>query len=179
MMQKRRLVIPPSFCDNRGKDSRRTVMFTFEMKRDDFTVLNLTDMQLNKYHYDPADPRYDNSYDIFDHTVRALIDRVKPDLITITGDLSMADQPRAYPKLADYMDAFGIPWCCVWGNHEEQDVTKWVDFVYEFLPYYRTKAHFFHEDGDPALGNGNYLIAICKDGQPVHTLFMMDSHNCV
>jgi hypothetical protein len=116
---------------------------------------------------------------VFDHTVRTLVDRVKPDLITITGDLSMADQPKAYPQLADYMDAFGIPWCAVWGNHEEQDVTKWVNFVYEFLPYYRSKNHFFHEDGDPALGNGNYLIAIQKDGQPVHTLFMVDSHNCV
>ena len=154
-------------------------MFTFEMKRDHFTVLNLTDMQLNEYHYDPTDPRYDNSYDVFDHTVRTLIDRVKPDLITITGDLSMADQPKAYPKFADYMDAFGIPWCAVWGNHEEQDVTKRVNFVYEFLPYYRSKAHFFHEDGDPALGNGNYLISIEKDGKPVHTLFMLDSHNCV
>lgn len=154
-------------------------MFTFEMKQEHFTVLNLTDMQLNEYHYDPTDPRYDNSYAVFDHTVRTLVDRVKPDLITITGDLSMADQPKAYPKLADYLDAFGIPWCCVWGNHEEQDVTKWVNFVYEFLPYYRSKAHFFHEDGDPALGNGNYLIAIQKDGKPVHTLFMMDSHNCV
>ena len=154
-------------------------MVTFEMKQDHFTVLNLTDMQLNEYHYDPADPRYDNSYDVFDHTVRTLVDRVKPDLITITGDLSMADQPKAYPMLADYMDAFGIPWCAVWGNHEEQDVTKWVNFVYEFLPYYRSKANFFHEDGDPALGNGNYLISIQKDSKPVHTLFMMDSHNCV
>ena len=150
-------------------------MFTFEMNRDHFTVLNLTDMQLNECHYDSTDPGFDHSYAVFDHTVRTLVDRVQPDLITITGDLSMADQPKAYPQLADYMDAFGIPWCAVWGNHEEQDVTKWVNFVYEFLPYYRSKNHFFHEDGDPALGNGNYLIAIQKDGQPVHTLFMVDS----
>ena len=154
-------------------------MFTFEMQRDNFTVLNITDMQLNEYHYDKADPRYDHSFDVMDHTIRTLVERVKPDLITITGDLSMADQPKAYPALADYMDAFGIPWCAVWGNHEEQDVEIKVDFVHSFLPYYRTKKHFFHEDGDPALGNGNYLVAICRRGKPVHTLFMLDSHNCV
>jgi len=154
-------------------------MFSFEMKQEVFTVLNLTDMQLNECHWDETAPGYDNSFAVFDHTVRTLIDRVKPDLITVTGDLSMADQPRAYPALADYLDAFRIPWCAVWGNHEEQDVEKKVNFVHEFLPYFRSKQYFFHEDGDPALGNGNYLIGICRDGKPVHALFMMDSHNCV
>ena len=154
-------------------------MFTFEMKEDRFTVLNLTDMQLNECHWDESAPGYDNSYAVFDCTVRTLIHRVRPDLITITGDLSMADQPKAYPALADYMDAFGIPWCVVWGNHDQQDVVERIDFVKKILPYYRSRAHFFHEDGDPSMGNGNYLIAVCKNGAPVHTLFMMDSHNCV
>ena len=154
-------------------------MFTFEMKRDEFTVLNITDIQLNECHYDPNDPEYDNSYAIMDHTIRTLIERVKPELITITGDLSMADQPKAYPKFADYMDQFGIPWCVVWGNHDQQDPEERIAFVYKILPYYRSKKHFFHEDGDPALGNGNYLIGITKDGKTVHTLFMIDSHNCV
>ena len=154
-------------------------MFTFEMKEDSFTILNITDMQLNECHYDPNDPEFDNSYDIMDHTIKTLIERVKPELITITGDLSMADQPKAYPQFADYMDQFGIPWCAVWGNHDQQDVVERINFVYKILPYYRSKKYFFHEDGDPALGNGNYLIAIQKDGKPVHVLFMIDSHNCV
>lgn len=154
-------------------------MFTFEMKGDSFTVLNLTDPQLNECHYDPTDPGYDHSYAVLDRTVRTLIDRVKPDLITITGDISMTDQPKAYPAFADYMDAFGIPWCVVWGNHDQQDVVERINFVYKILPYYRSLNHFFHEDGDPAMGNGNYIIAIQKDGKPVHALFMFDSHNCV
>lgn len=154
-------------------------MFTFEMKNDRFTVLNLTDPQLNECHYDPAHPDCGNFFQILDMTVRTLVDRVKPDLITVTGDISMADQPKAYPAFADYMDQFGIPWCVVWGNHDQQDVVERINFVYKVLPYYRTCKHFFHEDGDPAMGNGNYIIAIDKAGQPVHALFMMDSHNCV
>ena len=154
-------------------------MFTFNIKGDAFTVLNLTDPQLNDCHWDPTDPGYDHSFAALDRTVRTLIDRLKPDLITVTGDISMTDQPKAYPAFADYMDAFGIPWCVVWGNHDQQDVVERIDFVYKILPYYRSRKHFFHEDGDPAMGNGNYIIAICKDGKPVHALFMFDSHNCV
>ena len=154
-------------------------MFTFEMKGDSFTVLNLTDPQLNECHYDPTDPGYDHSYAVLERTVRTLVERVKPDLITITGDISMTDQPKAYPAFADYMDTFGIPWCVVWGNHDQQDVVERINFVYKILPYYRSLNHFFHEDGDPAMGNGNYVIAIQKDGKPVHALFMFDSHNCV
>ena len=154
-------------------------MFTFNIKGDAFTVLNLTDPQLNDCHWDPTDPGYDHSFAALDRTVRTLIDRLKPDLITVTGDISMTDQPKAYPAFADYMDAFGIPWCVVWGNHDQQDVVERIDFVYKILPYYRSRKHFFHEDGDPAMGNGNYIIAICKDDKPVHALFMFDSHNCV
>ena len=154
-------------------------MFTFNIKGDAFTVLNLTDPQLNDCHWDPTDPGYDHSFAVLDRTVRTLIDRVKPDLITVTGDISMTDQTKAYPAFADYIDAFGIPWCVVWGNHDQQDVVERIDFVYKILPYYRSRKHFFHEDGDPAMGNGNYIIAICKDGKPVHALFMFDSHNCV
>ena len=154
-------------------------MFTFEMKQDTFTVLNLTDPQLNECHWDPANPGYDHSYAVLDRTVRTLVDRVKPDLITVTGDLSMADQPKAYPALADYLDAFGIPWCVVWGNHDQQDVVERINFVFKILPYYRSRKHFFHDVGVPAIGNGNYIVAIQKNGKPVHALFMIDSHNCV
>lgn len=154
-------------------------MFSFDIKNELFTVLNITDMQLNECHYDPKDPGYGNYFIVMDFTITTLLKRAKPDLITVTGDLSMADQPKAYPALADYLDSFGIPWCVVWGNHDQQDVDERINFVYKILPYYRTKKYFFHEDGDPEMGNGNYLIAIRKEGKPVHVLFMLDSHNCV
>lgn len=154
-------------------------MFSFEMKNDRFTVLNLTDPQLNECHWDKNHPDCGNFFQILDLTVRTLINRVKPDLITVTGDISMADQPKAYPAFADYMDQFGTPWCVVWGNHDQQDVVERINFVYKILPYYHSRKHFFHEDGDPAMGNGNYIISIEKNAKPVHALFMMDSHNCV
>lgn len=154
-------------------------MFTFEMKNDKFTVLNLTDMQLNECNYDPDDSEYGNAFAVMDYTIKEVIKRAEPDLITITGDISMADQPKAYPAFADYMDSFQIPWCLVWGNHDQQDVTERINFVYKVLPYYRQKKYFFHEDGDPEMGNGNYVIKIKHGNDTVHALFMIDSHNCV
>ena len=157
-------------------------MFEFEMKNGKFTVLNISDMQPSECDWDNTNPNSKDVVAAMDHTIRTLIERVKPDLITVTGDISMAtEQPNAYPAFADYMEQFGIPWCAVWGNHEQQDVTLKVEFVNTeyVLPYYRTKKHFFHEDGPKELGNGNYLIEIKHEGKPVHTLFMMDSHNCV
>ncbi len=153
-------------------------MFRFEKPKDrDFVILNLTDVQLCECQWDKSHPDYDNAYDILDHTVRTLIERVKPDLITVTGDISSCDQVKSYPAFGRYLDQFEIPWCVVWGNHDQQDG---IEFVYGVVEDYRANCkYFFHEDGDSALGNGNYLIGICKEGQPIHTLFMMDSHNCV
>ncbi len=141
----------------------------------DFTVLNLTDIQLCDHQWDKNDPNYDNAFDILDHTVRTLVSRVKPDLITVTGDIGHYGAYRAYPAFGRYIDQFGVPWCVVWGNHDHQNGKAFLSGV---VACYRTGCkHFFFEEGDAALGNGNYLIEICHDGRPLHALFMMDSHN--
>ena len=53
---------------------------------------------------------------IFRKTVETLIERVSPDLITLSGDLSYADDFASYKKFADYFDSFQIPWTCIFGN---------------------------------------------------------------
>ncbi len=151
-------------------------MFRFEKQSGkDFVILNLTDIQLCECDWDESDPNYKNFYAVMDHTVRTLIDRVKPDLITITGDISGSEEPKAYPAFGRYLDAFGIPWCTVWGNRDQRGGLYHVD---TYLTDYRANCrNFFHEDGDPALGNGNYLITICREEKPIHTLFLLDSHD--
>ncbi len=151
-------------------------MFQFEKQnKTDFVILNLADVQLCECHWDKEDENYQNFFAIADHTIRTLIDRVKPDLITMTGDLSGSEEPKAYPAIGRYLDSFGIPWCTVWGNRDQRGG---IAFVYSVLEDYRANCkHFFHEDGDPSLGNGNYLITISQNGKPLHTLFMLDSHD--
>ena len=58
-----------------------------KQKDKDFTVLNLSDPQLKEWEWglDGGNPENSN---IFKYTVDELIERTKPDLITITGDLA-------------------------------------------------------------------------------------------
>ncbi len=151
-------------------------MFCFEKQLGkDFTVLNLTDIQMDDAQWDKPAPGYDSAYAVLDFTVRTLIDRVKPDLITVTGDIGNHGQYRAYPAFGRYLDGFGIPWCLVWGNHDWENGTE---FVHKVLADYRAGCkNFFFEAGDASLGNGNYLITVCREKKPLHTLFMLDSHS--
>ena len=51
----------------------------------DFVILNLTDTQLSDKEWE--DGHKANA--VLTHTVRSLVERVKPDLITVTGDLTV------------------------------------------------------------------------------------------
>ncbi len=111
---------------------------------------------------------------IFERTVSCAVERVKPDLITISGDISWAGDDAAHAWLADYFDSFGIPWAPIMGNHDNQCGDAFVDDVAEI---FLARRHCLFEKGDPSLGCGNYVIVIEEDGKPVEALFMMDSHN--
>ncbi len=84
----------------------------------DFRLLNLTDPQLKAEEW-----KADNQTGkIFKKTVETLIEKVSPDLITLSGDLSYAGDYESYKKIADYFDSFQIPWTCCFGNHENHCV---------------------------------------------------------
>ena len=70
----------------------------------DFLILNLTDPQLGNEEWAEGH----KNRRILEKTIREVIERVKPDLITISGDLSWAGHHHAYDMLADYLDTFGI-----------------------------------------------------------------------
>ena len=136
----------------------------------DFIVLNITDPQLSTEEW--ADGHLHRK--ILEKTVTELIERVKPDLITISGDLAWAGQDAAYDALADFIDSFQIPWSHIWGNHDNQNGPEFVDRVAErYLAY----PNCLYEKGDPALGNGNYILSIEENGKPVAAFIMLDSHD--
>ena len=136
----------------------------------DFTVLNLTDTQLSNAEWEEGH----KAREILEYTVRELVARTNPDLITVSGDLAWAGHDHAYTMLADLLDGFSVPWAPVWGNHDNQDGAEYIDGV---ATRYMTYPNCIYEKGDPALGNGNYIICIEEDGLPCEALFMMDSHN--
>lgn len=136
----------------------------------DFLVLNLTDPQLGDGEWEEGH----RNRRILETTVRELVARVKPDLITISGDLSWAGHHHAYDMFADFMDSFEIPWAPVWGNHDNQDGAETVNAVAD---RYLTHKYCIYEKGDPAIGNGNYVIGIEEDGRIVSAVIMIDSHD--
>ena len=136
----------------------------------DFIVLNITDPQLSTEEW--ANGHLHRK--ILETTMKALMERVQPDLITVSGDLAWAGQDAAYDAFATFIDSFQIPWAPIWGNHDNQNGPEFIDRVAD---RYLTYKHCLYEKGDPALGNGNYLISIEENGKPVEALVMVDSHD--
>lgn len=136
----------------------------------DFVILNLTDPQL-----DTAEWGENHTHrKILEYTVTELMKRAKPDLITVSGDLAWAGQEHAYSMFASFMESLQTPWAIVWGNHDNQNGPE---FIEKMVNNYLSCPHFLYEKGDPALGNGNYVIGIEENGNFVEAIIMMDSHN--
>lgn len=135
-----------------------------------FLVLNFSDPQLGDGEWAEGH----RNRRILETTVKTLIERVKPDLITVSGDLSWAGNDHAYDMLADFLDSFEIPWAPVWGNHDNQGGADCIDAVAD---RYLGHKYCVYEKGDPAIGNGNYVIAVEENGTLVSAILMMDSHD--
>lgn len=137
----------------------------------DFVILNLTDPQLNPPEWAPE---Y-SARKILEYTLNELISRVKPDLITVSGDISWgANHFEAYRCFAELMETHGIPWAPVWGNHDNEGGP---DVIEEIVQLYSNYSTFLYERGDKKLGNGNYVITIMEEDRCVEALFMMDTHS--
>lgn len=136
----------------------------------DFVVLNLTDPQLNNSEWEKGH----KNREILEYTITELVQRVNPDLITVSGDLAWAGCNHSYDMFAEFLNSFGIPWAPVWGNHDNQDGAEYIDGIAE---RYMKYSNCLYEKGDPALGNGNYIIAIEEEGRPIEAIFMLDSHD--
>ncbi len=146
-------------------------MFTLQKTAgEDFRILNFSDTHMKKSEL--AEGHLFRT--IFERTVSEAVARVRPHLITVSGDISWSGDDAAHAWLADYFDSFGIPWAPVMGNHDNQCGEAFADNIADI---FLAAKHCLFEKGDAALGCGNYVIVIEENGQPVEALFMMDSHN--
>lgn len=141
-------------------------------KERDFRLLNLTDPQLKIEEWDENN----TTGNIFKKTVATLIERLSPDLITISGDLSYADDFASYKNFADYFDSFKIPWTCCFGNHDNQDGQEPMQRV---IDEYMKHEYFVFEKCDSSLGMSNFVISVEKNGKIVEGVILMDTHDRV
>ncbi len=145
-------------------------MIKLKCDRREFRVLNLTDTQLESREWAPDHV----TGKIFKKTVQTLVERVKPDLITVSGDLSYAGDLESYKNFADYLDTFGVPWTCCFGNHDNQDGPEAVQRV---VDEYVKHPLFLYEKCDPALGNCNNAILVEIGGKAATGILLMDTHD--
>ena len=134
----------------------------------DFVILNLADIQLTDMDFSPLTPTYKETF----ATIEALIRRVKPDLITVTGDTGCG-YVRATDQIVSFIDHFGIPWAPIFGNHDHE--TRSGDPLWTAEAYEKAQ-HCLFRKGPASMGIGNYIITVTEEGRPVQALFMMDTH---
>ncbi len=110
-------------------------------------------------------------------TVRELVARTEPHLITLSGDIAYGEQEdylNNYKAFAEFVNSFDIPWTLVFGNHDHSGGEALMrNVAKEFLLY----SDFVFELGDENMGVGNFVIEITEAGHPVFALIMTDSHD--
>lgn len=102
-----------------------------------------------------------------------LVKKTSPDLILVLGDTVLtARNDIETERFVGIMDSYGVPWACVFGNHDDEgraDKAKLVDVLSE-------SEHGLFRYGPADLhGAGNYVIELTRGGQTEYALFMMDS----
>ena len=134
---------------------------------EDFVILNITDVQI-----------YDN--EIFAGggigpsslaLVERLIEDVRPDLITLSGDCFCST--LATIELVDILESYEIPWAPILGNHDGGNFGEWV--FWGAWRLYRAE-HSLFEFGPKGMGYGNYILNLTEDGRVIHSFYLMDTH---
>lgn len=142
-------------------------------KNKDFVILNITDAHFADYG--------EKTLYILNTTniIKTMVANVKPDLITVTGDIVCTDSDYyAIRQFTDLMEGFGIPWAPVFGNHDDEGNCD-LNFLAETM---MSAPNCIMKKGDPEMGVGNYIINVAEENDDgssriVESIIMMDSHH--
>ncbi len=139
----------------------------------DFVILNLSDVHFTDYR-DSMETAPKRSFPT-PLTVKRLVKAIKPDLITITGDIVCGNSTFfSIKNFTNLMESFGVPWAPVFGNHDGEGNCD-LNYLAEAMI---SAPHCIMRKGDPRMGVGNYIIGIVNEnGKLVQALFMMDSQH--
>lgn len=137
---------------------------------EDFVILNITDTHFSDYDY--------RAFTAFESeiTIKRLVNKVQPDLITISGDIVCTDSTvYAIKRITDLFDSFRIPWAPVFGNHDDEGNAD-LNYLADTM---MLSEYCVMQKGDPEMGVGNYIINVKEEtsGEIVETIFMMDTHH--
>ncbi len=136
-----------------------------------FVILNLADIQL----CDLEDIFYLNE---MKREITDLVNRAKPDLITLTGDQTWSNENLISLKsLISWLDSFKIPYAPVFGNHDcGNEPDSAVLSRNACCDLYEKGKYSLFRRGPSNLGSlGNYVVNVTEGGKIVKTLYFLDS----
>lgn len=150
-------------CASNHTQSDNAVELRF--KDGKFKIAQFTDIHLN-----PEDPKSGPVAD----TLLAVLERERPDLVVMTGDI-VTHRPaeKGWRYIMDMMAKAGIPYAVTMGNHDPENMER--DSIYNILA---ADPLFVGEKGPEELqGCGNYILPIlASDTDKVSALiYCMDS----
>ncbi len=137
-----------------------------------FAVLNLSDVHFTDYRdIRETAPKRSIPTPL---TVLRLVKAVKPDLITITGDI-VCGKSTVYSinNFTQLMESFKIPWAPVFGNHDAEgncDLNYLADIM-------MNASHCVMRKGDKRMGVGNYTVAVEDENGLITNAFIMVDSN--
>lgn len=118
-------------------------------------------------------------------SMRRAVELTSPDLIIVLGDLvypipifTMSTNNRKMSKyVSSVMESFGVPWCFVFGNHDEEKSS--VAKKDELADIYRAGKNCLFEKGPQDIsGCGNYVLRVQNaEGKDNFALVFLDSHS--
>lgn len=147
---------------------------------DDFRILQLTDLHIGGGFLSIRK----DSWAL--NAVAELIQRVKPDLVIVTGDIAYPvpfqsgtfDNLRESKMFAALMESLGVYWTVTFGNHDSEVYSMFsLEYIAEFYEESDFKYCLFQRGPSNIDGEGNYIINIKNTaGKITQSLVMFDSH---
>lgn len=160
-----------------------TGIYTITAADEDFKILQLTDIHLGGSLFSYPDDL------LALKAIYAEIEHTKPDLVVVTGDLTMPmgvisfslNNSAPVGQFAALMRNIGIPWVFTYGNHDTESVAATsetdLDNLYQSLSY-KTSGTLLYPYIQPQItGRNNQLVEIRNaDGSLNQALFLLDSN---
>lgn len=137
---------------------------TLEYK-ENFRILQLTDIHVSNK------DNLDKQLKFLDLT----ISQANADMIVITGDLFTFADKRTANELFAFIDGYGIPWTCTYGNHDEQCYFS-LDWMSERLNNYGSNCIYKDYLDDDVYGNANFVINLVDGTTVKQQLIIIDSN---
>lgn len=113
--------------------------------------------------------------------INRILDYEKPNLVVLTGDIidgqckTVDDVKVAISHIAEPMETRCIPWCIVFGNHDDEHEMMTKE---EMMKLYMSFKYNISEIGYKTydrIGNYNLIIESSKNNYPVFNIYMLDS----